>query len=106
MPQYKTMCLQMIQDRPAMYDQLLRSRTLLPTLDQYAMQLRTSHLEWKELLSQARPGSSESQTASEALEIARKEVADSMPPAYPADEDETFSLDAAMTYLRHHTPPA
>ena len=102
--QYKTMCLQMIQGRPSMYDQLLHNQTLLPTLNQYASQLRTSHLEWKERLAQARPGS-DSQIAGEALEIALKEMEDSLPPAYPQDEDGTFSLDAAMAFLRRHTPP-
>jgi hypothetical protein len=104
--QYKTQCLQMIQDRPEMHNQLVLTRTLLSTLDRYASQLRTSHLRWKELLAQARPGSSEEQIASEALEIALQELAASLPPASPPGEDETFSLNAAMTFLRHHTPPA
>ena len=34
--QYKTICLQMIQDRPEMYDRLLSKRTLLPTLERFA----------------------------------------------------------------------
>jgi hypothetical protein len=102
---YKTMCLQKIQDRPEMYDQLLKSRTLLGALNGYARQLRDSHLEWKELLSQARPDTSETQIASEALEIALKELEDSLPPVYP-QEDETLSLDAAMESIRSHMPPA
>ena len=102
---YKTICLQMIQDRPEMYDQLLRKRMLLPTLERYAVQLRTSHLEWKELLSQARPGS-ESQIASEAMEIALKELEDSLPAAIPPGENEVLSLDAAMAFLNRPTPPA
>ena len=75
--QYKTICLQMIQDRPEMYDQLLQQAdasadagTLSPG------ELRTSHQAWKDRLSQARPGSSESQIASEALEMALKELED------------------------------
>lgn len=103
---YKTMCLQMIQDRPEMYDRLLSNRTLLPVLNRYAIQLRTSHVEWRALLSQARPGSSESQVASEALELALKELADSLPPATRQDEDATLSLDGAMAFLRRHTLPA
>ena len=104
--QYKTICLHMIQERPQMYDQLLSKRILLPTLERYAIQLRTSHQTWKELLSQAEPGSSESQIASEAMEIALKELEDSLPPASPPDEDETLSLDGAMAFIRLHTPPA
>jgi len=104
--QYKTICLQMIQERPQMYDQLLRKRTLLPTLERYAIQLRTSHQSWQDLLSQAKPGSSESQIASKALEMALKELEDSLPPAYPQDEDEPLSLDAAMAFIRNHTQSA
>jgi hypothetical protein len=104
--QYKTICLQMIQERPEMYDQLLSKRILLPTLDRLSSELRTSHQTWKELLSQVKPGSSESQIASEALEIALKELEDSLPPTYPQDEDEPLSLDAAMAFIRNHTPPA
>jgi hypothetical protein len=104
--QYKTICLQMIQDRPEMYDQLLSTRTLLSALNRYATQLRASHRDWIELLTQARPGSSESQISSEALEIALKELADSLRHACPVEEDEPLSLDAAMAFIRHHTPPA
>ncbi len=104
---YKSICLQMIQGRPQMYDQLLSNRTLLPTLERYAIQLRNSHLDWKETLTQARPGSSETQIASEAMEIALQELKDSLPAAYPQDEDETLSLDGAMAFiLGHRTRPA
>ena len=59
---------------------------LLPTLEQLASELKTSHEAWKEQLSQARPGSSESQIASEALEIALKELEDCLPSASPPDD--------------------
>lgn len=105
--QYKTMTLQMIQDRrPEMYDQLLAKRSLLPALDRYSVQLRNSHQTWKERLSQARPGSSESQIASEALEIALKQLEDSLPLACPQDEDEALSLDAAMAFITRPTRAA
>jgi hypothetical protein len=104
--QYQTICLQMIQDRPQMYHRLRRHRMLLPTLERYALQLRNSHHHWMGLLSQANPGSSQSQIASEALELALKELEDSLPPAFPHPEDEPLPLDAAMAFLRTHTPPA
>ncbi len=102
--QYKTMCLQKIQNYPELYDHLLSSRALLAELDRYANQLRTSHLDWKELLSQARPGSSEGQIASEALEFALQELEDSLPPVCP-QEERPLSLDAARAFIRQHTPP-
>lgn len=103
---YKTICLQMIQDRPEMYDHLLKNRNLLPTLEHYASQFRTSHLDWIELLSQSRPDSDASQIASEALEIALQELEDSLPPVSPQDEDEPLSLDAAMAFITRRTQTA
>ena len=102
---YKTMILELLRERPAIHDQLRSQRMLLPTLERLAIQLRTSHLTWKDLLSQAKPGSSESQIASEAREIALQELADSLPPACPPDADEPLSLDAAMAFLLHPSHP-
>ena len=103
--QYKTICLQMIQDRPEMYDRLLKQRTLLPTLERFARQLRSSHLDWKERLLRAKPGGSDSQIASEALELALRQLGLSSASPPPTD-GEPFPLDDAMAYLRRHTPPA
>lgn len=104
--QYKTIVLEFLQQHTEMYDRLLKTRTLLPTLERYASQLRDSHLAWKDRLSRARPESGESQIASQALEIALKEMEDSLPSASPPDDNETISLDEAMAFIRPHTPPA
>ena len=69
-----------------MHDQLRKDRKLLPTLELYARELKTSHEAWKETLVQARPGSDPSQIASEALEMALKELEDRLPSASPPDE--------------------
>jgi hypothetical protein len=103
---YKTMILELIKERPEMYDQLRKKRLLLPTLDRYAGELKSSHETWKACLLEAKPGSAASQIASEALEMALKELEASLPPASPPDEDTPLSLDAAMAFLRRHTPPA
>jgi hypothetical protein len=78
---YKTMILGLLEQRPAMYEQLRRRRTLLPTLDQYAAELKFSHEAWKERLAQAMPGGSQVQIATEALEIALQQLRDRLPPA-------------------------
>jgi len=103
---YKTICLQLLEQHPALHEQLKRNRLLLAALDRYAMELKTSHEAWKEQLSQAIPGSSESQIASEALEIALQELEDRLPSASPPDDSEMLSLDAAMAFITRHTPPA
>jgi hypothetical protein len=103
---YKTICLHMIQERPQMYDQLLSKRTLLPALNRLATELKARHEAWKEQLSQARPGSDPSQIASEAGEIALKELKDRLPAASSPDESETLPLDEAMAFLMRPSPLA
>ena len=104
--QYKTMVLELIQERPELHDQLRKSRILLPTMERYASELKTRHEAWKNILPQTKPGSDPSQIASEALEIALKELEDSLDSASPPDESEPISIEAAMAFLRRHTPPA
>jgi hypothetical protein len=72
--QYKTIVLELLQEHPEIHKELQRNRTLLPTLEVYARDLRMSHEVWKERLSGVRPESDPNQIASEALEIALKEL--------------------------------
>jgi hypothetical protein len=103
--QYKTLIHELLQQRPKMHEQLRKDRKLLTTMERYAKELRTSHLAWQDLLSELRPGSDKSQIASEALEIAVKEMEDHLPSESPRKEHEPLCLDAAMLFLRHrHTP--
>lgn len=103
--QYKTIVLQLLEDRPEIHEQLRSSRQLLPTMERIAKELKTSHEAWKDQLSQARPGSDPSQIASEALEIALQELEDRLPTALSQNGDD-LSLDSAIAYLRTHTLPA
>jgi chromosome segregation ATPase len=100
---YKTIILELLQQRTVLHEQLRRERKLLTTLERYAKELKASHEAWKERLAQARPTSDPSQVSSEAFEMALQELVDRLPPASPADEEETLSLDQAMAYLRNHT---
>jgi len=101
--QYKTIILELLQQRPEMHEQLRKSRKLLPALEFYAKELKTSHEAWKETLSQEKPDSDKTQIASEALEMALKELEDRLPSASPADATEPLSLDAAMAFIRGRT---
>ncbi len=104
--QYQTIVLHLLEQHSQLYDQLRTQRLLLPALEFYARGLKTSHEARKLLLSQARPGSDPSQIASEALEMALKDLEDSLPSGSPPDASEPLSLDAAMAFIRRHTPPA
>ena len=104
--QYKTILLELLRQRPELHEQLRSQRLLLPTLERYASALKTSHETWKSLLVQAKPDSDASQIASQALEMALKELEDRLPSASPPEENESPSLEAAMAFVRRHTPPA
>jgi len=100
--QYITIVSQLLEQRPEIHEQLRKNRKLLSTIELYAKELKTSHEAWKELLTGLRPGSDPSQIASEAREIALKELEDRLPPESPNSEREAVFLDAAMLFLRRH----
>jgi hypothetical protein len=101
---YMTIILELLQQRPQMHDQLRKNRKLLPTLELCAMELKSSHEAWKRVLRQAKPGSDPSQIASEALEMALKQLEDRLLPASLQDDREALSLDGAMAFIRRHAP--
>jgi hypothetical protein len=101
--QYKTIVLELLKERTELHDQLRRQRKLLSTMENFAKELRTSHLAWKQFLTQMRPGSDPSQITSEALEIALKELEDRLPSVSPRDADQALFLDAAMMFIRRRT---
>jgi hypothetical protein len=103
MPAYKTIVLELLQDRPALHEQLRVSGTLLQSMEQLAVAFRACHLNRMKELIQSRPGSDPAQLSSEALELALTELQGSLPPeSLPSDE--TFSLEQAMAFLQRHMP--
>jgi hypothetical protein len=102
--QYKTIVLQLLELQPELYDQLRRQRRMLPTLEYHARELKTLHEAWKEILAQATPASDPSQIASEALELALKDLVDRLPIGSAQDGQEALSLEEAMAFIRRHTP--
>jgi hypothetical protein len=106
--QYKTILLELLEQHPTLHQQLCASGTLLETVNRYAKELKARHEFWIDQLSQSSPLSEPTQIASESLELAVQEIQDNIPPPSSANDEamETFSLDAAMSFLRRHTPPA
>ena len=102
--QYKTIVLELIEVRPELHHQLRSSNSLLSTVNRLAALLRGMHLARIDELRQTRPGSAEPQLSSEALELALEQLQESLPSS--TDEEVTLSLDEAMLFIRHHTPPA
>ena len=101
--QYKTIVLELLQQRPQMLGELRKDRKLLPTVEMYARELKTSHEAWKKTLGQERPGSDQSQIAFEALEMALKDLEDRLPSESLPNDNETLSLEAAMAFILGHT---
>ncbi len=101
--QYKTIVLQMLEQQPEIYNQLRKERQVLPAMEHYARELRSLHLAWQETLNEERPDSDPSQIASEALELALKDLKDRLPSGSPQEGQEALSLDQAMAFIRRHT---
>ena len=106
MAAYKTIVLELLQDRPVLHEQLRASGTLLQSMEQLAIALRACHLGWKAKLAETRPGSDPSQLSSEALELAVAELQDALSGELPMNEEamQPLSLDAAMAFLQRHMP--
>ena len=106
MPQYKSIVLELLRDRPTLHEQLRVSRTMLESLNNLAAAFKSCHQSWMDQLGKATPGSDPMQISSEALELALQELQDSLPRESSASEDTTepLSLDAAMAFLHRHTP--
>jgi len=99
---YKTICLGLLEQRPEIYEPLRKRRTLLPTLNRLASELKARHQAWTQELQATRPGS-DSQIASEAMELVVQELEDRL--SADSEQEAMDFLDAAMAWLRP-TPPA
>lgn len=99
--QYKTIVLEMLEQRTELHEQLRQQRKLLTTMEMYAKELKASHEAILNQLHQAQPESDRSQISSEAFEIALKELEDRLPPVSAMDAPEELSLDAAMAFIRN-----
>ncbi|HQU44265.1 MAG TPA: hypothetical protein PK867_15700 [Pirellulales bacterium] len=101
--QYKTIVHELLQQQTQLHENLRLKRRLLPAIEAYAKELKASHEEWKETLSQARPGSDPIQIASEAMEMAVQEMEDRLQSESQVGDQEALSLDAAMAFLKGPT---
>ena len=103
---YKTIVLKLLEQNPQIHDRLRRQRLLLPALELYGQNLRACHESWQAQLSQTKPESQPTQIASEALELALKDLENHLPSESLPATDELLSLEEAMDFLRRHTPSA
>jgi hypothetical protein len=105
--QYKTIVLELLKEfHPVLYEQLRRQRKLLRTMNAFAAELRRKHYAWMDSISPTGPASDPKQVASQALELALEDLQEALRQEFSMDDSEPLSLDAAMAFLRRHTPPA
>ena len=100
---YKTIVLELLEQNPQIHDQFRRQRLLLPALELYSQNLKTSHEAWQAQLLQRKPASDPKQIASEALELALKDLESHLPSESLPEADEPLSLEEAMVFLGRHT---
>jgi hypothetical protein len=87
---YKTIVLELLQQRPQMHEQLRQQRRLLEEMERYSRWLKSHHEAWKDHLSRSRPGSDPAQIASEAMEIALQELVDRLDSESPPEGSEAL----------------
>lgn len=101
---YKTITLELIQERPELYEHLRSGKRLLPAMDAYSIELKASHETWKAAIDRKRPGSDPRQVAAEALELAIQELRDRLLCVSSKDEAES-TPGKAKVRRRRPTPP-
>jgi hypothetical protein len=103
---YKTILMGLLEQYPEIQNELQAKRQMLTTLELYASELRMSHKAWQECLSLVWPDKSESQIASEALEIALREMENSLLAKTSPEDSYQLSLVEAMALIRGQTQDA
>jgi len=89
--QYKTIVLELLEQRAQYHETLRRQRQLLATLEAFAEELKSFHEKRKAQLRHNKPQSDPAQIASEALELAIDDLTSQLPAERPATEDEPLS---------------
>lgn len=104
--QYKTIVLEMLEQRTQLFAKLRQERQVLRTMESLAQELKASHEAIRKDLQEALPQSNPARIFSEAFELALKELEDRLPPVSRSEEAEELSLDEAMAFLRPPSRPA
>jgi hypothetical protein len=100
---YKTIVLKLLLERPRACRRLKRDRLLFEAVNRYEARLKADHKAITQDLLQMRPNADPTQIASEALEIALKDLVETLPSASGQADDDHHSSDRMMAFLRRHT---
>ena len=103
-PNYKTIVLNLLRQYP-IHNNLKRKKILLRTVENSAQELKAIHGARMTQLLQERPGTDQSQVASETLELAMSDWKASLPAGWIPVGSQPLTLDGAMRFVLNHTPP-
>lgn len=101
--QYKTMVLELLQQRPQIHESLREQRSLLATVETQARELKGRHEELMQVFLQMKPENESGQIPSMALELAIQELEQRLDSGSFPERTAPLSLDAAMAFLRQHS---
>jgi chromosome segregation ATPase len=102
--QYKTIVLEMLEQRTELFESLRQERKVRSTMESYALELKASHEAIMTELQKANPKLSQAQISSEAFELALKELEDRLPPVSTMTAADDLSLEEAMAVIRNPLP--
>lgn len=103
---YKTICLDLIQQRPRLVAELRKDKRTLSTVEMCARALKDCHEAWKLRLAESHPTSDPASIASQALELAVAAMQEALPSESAPSDREAISLDELMARLRLPMPTA
>ena len=89
---YKTIVLELLQQQPALHEELRSSNCLLSAMNQLAVLLRDLHHQTLADLRRLRSSESQPLLSSEAMELATHQLQQSL----LTEDNESFSLDETM----------
>ena len=97
--QYKTIVMELIEQRPHLHEKLKRERKLLSTMERVARELKASREEIRRDLASEQPHMEASLISSQAMAMAISELEARMPPERPNEEKDELSLDQITASL-------
>ncbi len=106
--QYKTIGMELLEQRPVLHESLKRERRLLKTIESLARELKATHEQFISDLSGQQPPQNQSGTfsgiSSQAMEMAIAELQDRLAILSGDETDEALSLDQIMAQVLQHSP--
>lgn len=104
--QYRTIVMELIMSQWEFHERLRSSNRLLPSIDMYALELRESHLAWKEAMAREQPELAPELISADALELAVQGLKDRLQDASGQEAPPALSLEDAIRFVRPRTPDA